>query len=114
MKKIQKYISKGFKNDSTYLISATPKKEVRLGGQASKYRGSEFRGVSMNGYKWQIFFNYKKKKQYIGVVESEKKAAELYDIFEIMHFGLKANTNFSYTKAQMIDIISIIKPLIKQ
>ena len=93
-------------------MACTPKKEVRLGGQVSRYRGSGYRGVSMNGYKWQVFFTYKNKKQYIGVVETEEQAASLYDIFELIHYGMKAKTNFSYNKNEVSDIINMVSPLI--
>jgi len=39
------------------------------------------------------------KKHYIGSISTEIKAARIYDRHAIMTHGLRAKTNFSYTKS---------------
>jgi len=41
------------------------------------------------------------KKHYIGSISTETKAARIYDAHAILAHGLKAKTNFSYTKQQV-------------
>lgn len=44
-------------------------------------------------------------KKYFGAITSELDAARFYDRKSIATFGLKAKTNFSYTKKQVLDIL---------
>ena len=46
------------------------------------------------------------KKRYIGSSTSEEEAARIYDKKAIILNGLKAKTNFSYTKQEVEDIIN--------
>ncbi|CAI2360436.1 unnamed protein product [Moneuplotes crassus] len=109
---LERAVSDCSKSPDQVMIASNPKKEIRLGGQVSKYRGSIFRGVSMNGYKWQVFFTNKNKKQYIGVVQTKEQAASLYDIFEILHHGMKSKTNYSYTRDQLAEILCQVSSLV--
>lgn len=61
------------------VIKSTDKKQTRNNKDASQYRGSQFRGVSINGDKWQVFVIIKNKKYYAGQMKTEKEAARLYD-----------------------------------
>lgn len=45
------------------------------------------------------------KKHYIGSITSEEKAAKIYDRHAILTHGLRAKTNFSYTKTQIKRIL---------
>ena len=45
------------------------------------------------------------RKIYIGAIEDEKEAAIMYDKVAILVQGLKAKTNFSYTKREVTNII---------
>jgi len=45
------------------------------------------------------------KKHYIGSISTEIKAARIYDRHAILTHGLRAKTNFSYTKAQIEKIL---------
>ena len=47
----------------------------------------------------QVFTNYRKK--FLGQIRSEHLAARIYDKRAIMTNGLKAKTNFDYTKRQL-------------
>jgi hypothetical protein len=40
----------------------------------------------------------KSKKQYIGAIEDEAEAAQIYDWHAIVTQGIRAKTNFSYTR----------------
>ena len=46
-------------------------------------------------------------KVYVGTVDSMHKAAILYDIVSIQTKGLKAKTNFMYTKHELIAVLNI-------
>ena len=46
------------------------------------------------------------KKFYIGAIDDEKEAAILYDKLSILLHGLKAKTNFSYSKRDITNILS--------
>ncbi len=45
-------------------------------------------------------------KEYKGGFETEEAAARMYDKKSICTFGLKAKTNFDYTKWQVLEIIN--------
>lgn len=45
------------------------------------------------------------KKHYIGSINSEEKAAKIYDRHAILTHGLRAKTNYSYTKAQIVTML---------
>lgn len=45
------------------------------------------------------------KKHYIGSITSESKAARIYDRHAIMTHGLRAKTNYSYTKTEIEQIL---------
>lgn len=41
------------------------------------------------------------RKRYIGSINSEESAARIYDHYAIITHGLRAKTNFEYTKASI-------------
>ena len=47
--------------------------------------------------------NYKK--HYVGSIEDELLAAKMYDVYAIRSVGLKAKTNFNYTKVELLKIV---------
>jgi len=67
-------------------------------------RGSRYRGVSRNGKKWQVQVLGTLNKRYIGSISREDEAAKIYDFYAILAHGLKAKTNFSYNKKQLLKI----------
>mmetsp|Transcript_10300 Transcript_10300/g.10163 ORF Transcript_10300/g.10163 Transcript_10300/m.10163 type:complete len:82 (+) Transcript_10300:633-878(+) len=67
----------------------------------SKFRGSNYRGVSANGKSWQVFIVIGGKKSYAGSESTQEKAAALYDKLAIIFHGIKAKPNFSYNKSQV-------------
>jgi hypothetical protein len=69
-------------------------------------RRSKYRGVSKNGNKWQVMMVLNKTKSYIGSYTSEEIAGRIYDILAIKYRGIKARTNFKYTKNQLNKIYS--------
>jgi hypothetical protein len=81
-------------------------KTARFTSKAEGYRGSYYRGVSINGYKFQVFVFIKNKKFYIGQTQTEDEAARLFDEFMIVHQGKNAETNFDYKKVEVERIIA--------
>ena len=57
-----------------------------------------YKGVSLNGKKWQVMVMYNGQKYFSTCLASEKLAARVYDRYVIQSMGLKAKTNFSYTR----------------
>lgn len=51
-------------------------------------RGSNFRGVSVNGKKWQVMVMGFGKKRYYGGIKDEYEAAKLYDKYAILTQGV--------------------------
>ena len=45
------------------------------------------------------------RKEYKGGIESETEAARLYDRRSILTYGLKAKTNFDYTRRELEEIL---------
>ena len=74
---------------------------VGIGRKSIKYRG-----VSKNGNQWQVLIMVNKSKTYIGTYSSESIAARIYDIIAIKNRGIKARTNFVYSKNQLAKICS--------
>ena len=72
----------------------------------TKPRGSKYRGVSKNGSQWQVLIMVKKKKRYIGSFSNEEEAAKAYDKVALQHHGIKAKTNYDYTKEEVEKIIA--------
>jgi hypothetical protein len=66
---------------------------------ARSKRGSRYRGVSRNGKKWQVQLLGNMRKRYIGSISSEEAAARIYDHYAIITHGLRAKTNFEYSKS---------------
>ena len=82
-------------------IYRNPKKIIFVG--VGK-RSSKCRGVSKNGNQWQVLIMVNKSKTYIGTYSSESIAARIYDIIAIKNRGIKARTNFVYSKNQLTKI----------
>ena len=64
-------------------------------------RTSKYRGVSKNGYQWQVLMMVNNNKYYLGSYPSEELAARIYDVLAIKNRGAKAKTNFVYNKNQI-------------
>ena len=103
-----RHIDKNRIHDETILIRSNEKKQTRNKLVKESYRGSKYRGVSINGLKWQIFIIIKNKKHYAGQLDSEEDAAKLYDKLIIMHNGLVAKTNFNYSVQEIKEIAQIL------
>jgi hypothetical protein len=77
----------------------------------TKPRGSKYRGVSKNGSQWQVLIMVKKKKRYLGSFSNEEEAARAYDKVALQHHGIKAKTNYDYTKEEVAEIMAAPKLL---
>ena len=95
------------KSESTVLVSGKRKAESKE-GPLSDTRSS-FIGVSRNGLNWQALIAINKRKTYIGSYESEKDAALAFDFYSILLHSLTAKTNFSYSKEDIINMITNYK-----
>ena len=71
-----------------------------------KSRRSKYRGVSKNGNNWQVLIMVKKKKKYLGSFSNEEEAAKVYDKFALQSHGIKAKTNYDYTKEELEKIMN--------
>lgn len=70
---------------------------------------SDYIGVSRNGNNWQSLITIKKRKMYITSYVSERQTALSFDFYSILANGIKAVTNFSYTKHIIIEMLKIYK-----
>ena len=71
-------------------------------------KSSRYKGVTKNKKKWQAYIRIKNKNIYLGSYSSEKTAAKIYDIMLIKKNGIKAKTNFKYTRRQIKIISKVI------
>jgi hypothetical protein len=79
---------------------------LRIAPAELAYRGSSFRGVSVNGRKFQIFIFINKKKYYVGQALTNQEAARINDAFAIIHQGMHAETNFDYNREETENMIA--------
>lgn len=66
-----------------------------------------------NGPNWQSLISIKKKKTYIGTYDSQEEAAKAYDYYCMMVNGLKAKTNYAYTKAEALKLVEDMEVLLQ-
>ena len=73
----------------------------------NNYRGTNLRGISKNGRcNWQILsMKEDQSKSYLGTVDNILKAAILYDISSIQTKGMRAKTNFCYSKREIYCVL---------
>ena len=97
-----------YSDDDAVLITSTEKSTKKVGGKVvtKRPRGSQYRGVSKNKSKWQVMIMGNFKKMYFGAIEDEKEAALFYDKLAIISHGIKARTNFDYTRRDIITILN--------
>jgi hypothetical protein len=97
-----------YPDDNAILITATAKSFKKAGGKGyvRRPRGSQYRGVSKNKSKWQVMIMGNFKKMYFGAIENEAEAALFYDKLAIVSHGIKARTNFNYTRRDIISILN--------
>ena len=72
-------------------------------------RRSSYIGVSKNGPNWQSMISINKRKSYIGTFSSQQEAAEAFDYYSVLIHGGSAKTNYSYTKNQLMTLVSKLK-----
>lgn len=93
------YINKDLLNSYSSLKNI--KRLNRIFFVGTNKRRSKYRGVSKNGYQWQVLMMVNKNKYYLGSYPSEDLAARIYDVLAIKHRGTKARTNFVYNNDQI-------------
>lgn len=97
-------VLEGIRDDSQILITSKPKNKsskIRRSNRHSKYRG-----VSLNGKKWQVMIMGPMRKKYFGGIATEREAATFYDKLSILTNGLAAKTNFNYRKSDLMKIMA--------
>ena len=77
----------------------------KAGRKADSARRSSFIGVSRNGPNWQAMISIQKRKAYIGTFSDEQEAGVAFDFYSILIHRLEAKTNYSYTKAKIMDML---------
>ena len=100
-----------FLDDSEIFQQRTKKLRKNAKHEDINYRGSRFWGVSKNKSKWQVMITLNHYKEYNGGFSDEFEAARVYDKKSICTFGLKAKTNNSYTKRQVLEILKEDDPI---
>lgn len=65
-------------------------------------RGSIYRGVSKNGKQYQVMVMNNNYKYFSGQIKSEELAARIYDRYALQTLGLRARTNFDYTRSELV------------
>jgi len=79
------------------IVFLSHKKDTESQSKSKKnFRGSRYRGVSVNGKSWQVFIVIGGKKSYAGGENTQEKAAALYDKLSIIFHGIKVLLIFLY------------------
>ena len=74
----------------------------------SRLEGPFFRGVAKNGKTgWQIMCMIRGTSIFIGTVDNVNMAALIYDLIAIQSNGLNLKSNLSYSKLDIIAVLSI-------
>ena len=89
------------------LITRSHKAEPKRGPRCKTW--SKYIGVTRNGNKWQSLISVNKRKTYIGSYDTERECAVAFDFHCILVHGLKARTNFSYTKGDLVSMLQSYK-----
>lgn len=100
---ILRNVMEGVQDHNEVLITAKPKNKSQKIRKSNRH--SHFRGVSLNGKKWQVMIMGSKGKKYFGGILVERDAAIFYDKLSILTNGLAAKTNFSYRKSDLESMI---------
>ena len=88
------------------IVIARKEKKKRDSEEEKDTRGSQYRGVSKNGLHWQIFMNIDGGlRRYRGCLNSEKESAMMYDKAAVQYQGKAAQTNFDYTREEVVDML---------
>mmetsp|Transcript_23098 Transcript_23098/g.22976 ORF Transcript_23098/g.22976 Transcript_23098/m.22976 type:complete len:227 (-) Transcript_23098:26-706(-) len=69
-------------------------------------RRSRFVGVFKNTSKWQALIDISSWKTYIQTYSTEQEAARAYDLMSLLLKGLRALTNFDYSKADILELFT--------
>jgi hypothetical protein len=94
-----KKVLAGISDENQVIIAAKPKNRSQKIRKSNRH--SRFRGVSLNGKKWQVMIMGPFSKKYFGGFSSERTAAVFYDKLCILTNGLGSKTNFNYRKRDL-------------
>jgi hypothetical protein len=101
---ILKNVLEGIHDDTQILLTSKPKNKSQKIRKSNRH--SRYRGVSLNGKKWQVMIMGPIHKKYFGGIGTEREAAIFYDKLSIMTNGLTAKTNFNYRKCDLIKMMA--------
>jgi hypothetical protein len=101
---ILKNVLEGIHDDTQILLTSKPKNKSQKIRKSNRH--SRYRGVSLNGKKWQVMIMGPIHKKYFGGISTEREAAVFYDKLSIMTNGLTAKTNFNYRKCDLIKMMA--------
>lgn len=97
-------VLEGIHDDYQILITSKPKNKSNKIRKSNRH--SRYRGVSLNGKKWQVMIMGPIKKKYFGGIATEREAAVFYDKLSILTNGLSAKTNFNYRKCDLMKMMA--------
>lgn len=97
-------VLEGIHDDYQILITSKPKNKSNKIRKSNRH--SRYRGVSLNGKKWQVMIMGPIKKKYFGGISTEREAAVFYDKLSILTNGLAAKTNFNYRKCDLMKMMA--------
>lgn len=97
-------VLEGIHDDYQILITSKPKNKSNKIRKSNRH--SRYRGVSLNGKKWQVMIMGPIKKKYFGGIATEREAAVFYDKLSILTNGLAAKTNFNYRKCDLMKMMA--------
>ena len=92
IEKLKKELREAQSQPGETIVEARTKSRLRNKLQVAFHRGSRYRGVSMNGTKWQALLMVNKHKRYLGSYTTEEEAAVAYDMHSFLLHGLKVKT----------------------
>ena len=74
-----------------------------MAGKSSPILNTRTKSLTNNSVQVQVFSNSKKK--YRGQITHERIAAKIYDKRAIVANGLRAKTNFNYSKKELLKLL---------
>ena len=86
-------------------VYVEPSEKFRHKDPHPAFRGTDYRGVSSNGSKWQVMQMIEGQKIYLITTKDVVKAAELYDLAHLQARGKTAKINFECSKAYMLALL---------
>ncbi|CAI2384709.1 unnamed protein product [Moneuplotes crassus] len=78
------------------------------------HRRSRFTGVFKNTVRWQALIDILGNKTYISTHSTEQEAARAYDLMSLLLKGLRASTNFNYSKNDVLELFTSLADIVRK